>query len=60
MRVSDPAEEEAAVERADQRVVDARDLVHRGAPHLADTLLDAVDPVDVRLAQQTAVRDDWR
>src|SRR5437660_66437 len=48
-------EHQAAVERTDQCVVDPCHLVRRDAPHLADAFLDAVDPVDVGLAEEAAV-----
>src|SRR5690348_640397 len=38
-----------------ERVLDRRDLVHRGAPHLANCFGDAVHPVDVGLTELTAV-----
>src|ERR1700704_949877 len=42
----------------DEHVLDAVDLVHRRAPHLAHAFGDAVHAVDVRLAELTPVRVD--
>src|SRR5438270_11122627 len=42
----------------DEHVLDAVDLVHRRAPHLAHSFGDAVHAVDVRLAELAPVRVD--